>query len=130
VEAVEIQEMKEAKVIYEKWINGDKILTEESTVASMTDFQKAFLAKGTGQKLFTEDEVNAQIDGIIKSFEGMAMEYVVKEREACAKIAHDMDRERHGIPESDRFTSDIARAILMRLSHDKTGATVSTIDKP
>lgn len=123
--------MKEARVIYDKWINGEKILTEESTVASMTDFQKAFLAKGTGQKLFTEDEVNAQIDGIIKSFEGMAMEYVIKEREACAKIAHDIERERHGVPESDRtFTSDIARAILMRLSHDNTGATVSTIDKP
>ena len=130
MEAVEIQEMKEAKVIYEKWINGEKILTEENTVASMTDFQKAFLAKGTGQKLFTEDEVNAQIDGIIKSFEGMAMEYVVKEREACAKIAHDMERERNGIPELDRFTSDIARAILMRLSHDKTGAAVPPIDKP
>ena len=123
--------MKEAKVIYEKWINGEKILTEENTVASMTDFQKAFLAKGTGQKLFTEDEVNAQIDGIIKSFEGMAMEYVVKEREACAKIAHDMERERNGIEETDRvFTSDIARAILMRLSHDNTRDTVPTIDKP
>jgi hypothetical protein len=122
--------MKQAKVIYDKWINGEKVLTEENTVAEMTDFQKSFLARGTGQKLYTDDEVNAQIDGIIKSFEGMAMEYVLKEREACAKIAHDMERERHGIPESDMYTSDIARAILMRLSHDNTSDTVPTIDQP
>jgi hypothetical protein len=105
--------MKEARVIYEKWMNGEKILTEESTVASMTDFQKAFLAKGTGQKLFTEDEVNAQIDGIIKSFEVAAMEYIVKEREACAKLAHDMEKERNKDADNS-FTSDIARAILNR----------------
>lgn len=82
----------------------------------MTDFQKAFLSKGTGQKLYTEKEVEAQIDGIIKSFEGMAMEYVVREREACAKIAHDIERERHGVPLDDvKFTSEIARAILNRV---------------
>lgn len=83
-------------------------------MAEMTDFQKSFLAKGTGQKLYTEAEVNAQMDGIIKSFEIAAMEYIVKEREACAKIAHDMDKERSGSTD-DKFTSDIARAILTRL---------------
>jgi len=85
-------------------------------MAEMTDFQKSFLAKGTGQKLYTEDEVNAQIDGIIKSFEIAAMEYIMKEREACAKIAHDMDKERSGSTD-DKFTSDIARAILTRLEN-------------
>jgi hypothetical protein len=85
-------------------------------MVEMTDFQKAFLSKGTGQKLYTEKEVEAQIDGIIKSFEGMAMEYVVREREACAKIAHDIERERHGVPLDDvKFTSEIARAILNRV---------------
>jgi hypothetical protein len=111
--------VKEAKVIYEKWINGEKILTEESTVASMTDFQKAFLAKGTGQKLFTEDEVNAQMDGMIKSFELAAMEYIVKEREACAKLAHDMEKERNKDADNN-FTSDIARAILNRGNKNAT----------
>ena len=63
----------------------------------MTDFQKAFLAKGTGQKLYTEVEVNAQIDGIIKSFEVAAMEYIVKERESCAHLVHLMaDEEEEG----------------------------------
>jgi hypothetical protein len=107
--------MKEAKVIYEKWINGEKVLSEESIVANQTDFQKAFLARGTGQKLFTEDEVNAQMDGMIKSFEVAAMDYIMKEREACAKLAHDIERERHGISESDiKFVSEIAKAILFR----------------
>lgn len=104
----------ETKVMYDKWVNGIKIKTEEKTVVEMTDFQKSFLAKGTGQKLYTETEVDAQIDGIIKSFEGMAMEYVVREREACAKLAHDMEKERAG--GDDKFTSDIARAILTRVA--------------
>lgn len=100
-------------------------------MVEITDFQKAFLSKGTGQKLYTEQEVEAQIDGIIKSFEGMAMEYIVKEREACAKIAHDIERDRHGVPINDtKFTSEIARAILMRLSHDNTKSSVSPIDQP
>ena len=105
--------MKEAKVIYEKWINGEKVLSEENTVAEMTDCQKSFLAKGTGQKLFTETEVNAQMDGIIKSFEVAAMDYIMKEREACAKLAHDMEKERTGNTD-DKFVSDIAKAILFR----------------
>jgi hypothetical protein len=97
----------------------------------VSDFQKAFLAKGTGQKLFTETEVDAQIDGIIKSFEGMAMEYVIKEREACAKIAHDMEKER-ATNADNKFTSDIARAILNRVKpkNDNTGDTISAINKP
>jgi len=104
----------ETKVMYDKWLNGVKVKTEEKIVVEMTDFQKSFLAKGTGQKLYTETEVDAQIDGIIKSFEGMAVEYVVREREACAKLAHDMEKERAG--GDDKFTSDIARAILNRVA--------------
>lgn len=105
--------MKEARIIYDKWINGEKVLSEESIVAEQTDFQKAFLARGTGQKLFTETEVNAQMDGIIKSFEVAAMDYIMKEREACAKLAHDMEKERTGSTDNN-FVSDIAKAILFR----------------
>lgn len=87
-------------------------------MAQQSDFQKAFLAKGTGQQLFTRNEVDAEIDGVIKSFELMAREYIMKERDACAKIAHDMEKARHeavGDPNAGAFTtSAIARAILLR----------------
>ena len=98
-------------------------------MAQMNDFQKAFLAKGTGQKLYTEAEHNAEMDGIINSFQLMAREYIMKERDACAKIAHDMEKERHEASgDTTPFKiSEIAKAILLRgePKNDNAKATVS-----
>ena len=90
-------------------------------MAQQSDFQKAFLAKGTGQQLFTRNEVDAEIDGVIKSFELMAREYIEKERDACAKVAYDAGN------------IELAKKILNRLEKPKDAdikATVPTIDKP
>ena len=103
-------------------------------MAQMNDFQKAFLAKGTGQQLYTRNEVDAEIDGVIKSFELMAREYIMKERDACAKIAHDMEKERHEASgDTTPFKiSEIAKAILLRgePKNDNAKATVPAVDKP
>jgi hypothetical protein len=127
--------MKEEKVIYDKWVDGKKILTEENTVAEMSDFQRAFLQKGTGQKLYTELEYAQAVDLAVKMMKDQFMDAtqfaIVHENNECAKIAHDIERERHGVAEDDKtFKSDIAHKILMRIRHDNTGAAVPPIDKP
>ena len=84
-------------------------------MAQQSDFQKAFLAKGTGQQLFTRNEVDAEIDGVIKSFEIMAREYIEKERDACAKLAYDEGQ------------IELAKKILNRLEKPKDADTKATV---
>jgi hypothetical protein len=85
----------------------------------MSDFQKQFLSKGVGNKLFTQPEFDEALRLAQAEIMSMAI-YTTKqainiEREECAKIAHDMEKERTG--GDDKFTSDIARAILTRLEN-------------
>ena len=56
----------------------------------MSDFQKQFLAKGIGNKLFTQEEFDAELQVAQAEIVAMAIqatrEAVVIEREECAKI--------------------------------------------
>jgi flagellar biosynthesis/type III secretory pathway protein FliH len=58
--------------------------------ANMSDFQKQFLAKGIGNKLFTQEEFDAELQVAQAEIVAMAIqatrEAVVIEREECAKI--------------------------------------------
>jgi hypothetical protein len=112
--------MKKEKVIYDKWVDGKKILTEESNVAEMSDFQRAFLQKGTGQKLYTELEFSDAVERAVQMMKDQFMDAtqfaIVHENNECAKIAHDIERERHGVAEDDKtFVSEIAKKILERI---------------
>lgn len=58
--------------------------------ADMSDFQKQFFAKGIGNKLFTQEEFDAELQAAQAEIVAMAIqatrEAVVIEREECAKI--------------------------------------------
>ena len=55
-----------------------------------TDFQRAFLAKGIGNKLFTQEEFDAELQAAQAEIVAMAIqatkEAVIIERQACAQI--------------------------------------------
>jgi hypothetical protein len=59
-------------------------------MADMSDFQKSFLAKGTGNKLFTQEEFDGELQAAQAEIVAMAIsatrEAVRIEREACIKI--------------------------------------------
>lgn len=59
----------------------------------MTDFQKALLAKGVGNRLFTQEEFNEALTMAKAEIMTLAIEAsrtaVIMEREACAKIIDD-----------------------------------------
>jgi hypothetical protein len=104
-------------------------------MAEMSDFQRAFLQKGTGQKLYTELEFAEAVDKAVKMIKDQFMDAthfaIVYENEQCAKIAHDMEKERHeavGNPIAGEFTkSAIAEAILKRIKDANTEPTISSI---
>ena len=86
-------------------------------VSEMNDFQKQFFAKGTGGTLFTQKEfddalIDAKAEIMAMAIEASKMAVVV-EREACAKIAYDLENETYG--KADDFKSVIAEAILNRI---------------
>ena len=60
---------------------------------SMSDFQKAFFAKGVENRLFTQDEFDAELQAAQAEIVAMAVtatrEAVRIERDACIKIATD-----------------------------------------
>lgn len=62
-------------------------------MAEMSDFQKSFLAKGTGNKLFTQEEFDSEMQVAQAQIVAMAVtatrEAVRIERDACIKIAED-----------------------------------------
>jgi len=63
------------------------------TVAEMSDFQKAFFAKGSGNRLFTQEEFDAELQAAQAEIVAMAItatrEAIRTERDACIKIAED-----------------------------------------
>ena len=56
----------------------------------MSDFQRQFLAKGTGQQLFTEHEFNEKLSMKVAEVMAVAIDTsktaVIIEREACAEV--------------------------------------------
>ncbi len=83
-------------------------------MTEMTDFQKAFLAKGTGQQLFTQKEFDealyaAQLEIMTIATE-TAKKAVLTEREECAKLA------------ADAGHAELAKKILTRLENAKAEA--------
>jgi len=58
--------------------------------ADMSDFQKQFLAKGIGNKLFTQEEFDGELQAAQAEIVAMAIqatkEAVIIEREECAKL--------------------------------------------
>lgn len=77
----------------------------------MSDFQKAFLAKGTQNTLFTQKEFDDALAFAKAEIMAMAIEAsktaVVMEREACAKIVSEWDGELE--------LNTIAQALLERI---------------
>jgi hypothetical protein len=65
----------------------------EKIMAEMSDFQKSFLSKGTGNKLFTQEEFDGELQAAQAEIVAMAIsatrEAVRIEREACIKIIED-----------------------------------------
>lgn len=91
---------------------------------NLSDFQKRFLlGQGAGQTLFTAQEFEAALAQAKAEIMAVAIETtkqaILIERDACAEIAHNMEKARHeavGHPTAGDFTkSDIAEAILNRI---------------
>jgi hypothetical protein len=65
-------------------------------MVEMTDFQKAFLAKGTGQTLFTQKEFDEALALAQAEIMAMAIETtrtaIKIERDECAKLAEDAEQ--------------------------------------
>jgi hypothetical protein len=83
----------------------------------LSDFQKRFMAKGTGQTLFTEREFEESLAQAKAEIMAVAIDTtkqaILIEREACAEIAHNMEKERES--GGDDYKSPIAEAILNRI---------------
>lgn len=81
----------------------------------MSDFQKAFLAKGTQATLFTQKEFDEALAFAKAEIMAMAIEAsktaVVMEREACAKIISEWELE------LDRV--EMAKALLERIPEQR-----------
>jgi hypothetical protein len=62
----------------------------------MSDFQKQFLAKGVGNKLFTQEEFDGELQAAQAEIVAMAIaatkEAVIIEREACAQIVESLSK--------------------------------------
>ena len=60
----------------------------------LSDFQKSFLARGTGNKLFTEQELFTELEAVRREIMTMSIEaarMAVKiERDACAMVVEKM----------------------------------------
>lgn len=66
-------------------------------MVDMTDFQKSFLARGTGQTLFTQKEFDEALAISKAEIMAMAIEAtrtaIKIERDECAKLAEETDKE-------------------------------------
>ena len=66
-------------------------------MVEMTDFQKSFLSRGTGQTLFTQKECDDALALAQAEIMAMAIETtkaaIKIERDECAKLAEEKDKE-------------------------------------
>lgn len=67
----------------------------------LSDFQKSFLARGTGNKLFTEQELFTELEAVRREIMTMSIEaarMAVKiERDACAVVVEEMIKDLEGV---------------------------------
>jgi hypothetical protein len=67
----------------------------------LSDFQKSFLARGTGNKLFTEQELFTELEAVRREIMTMSIEaakMAVKiERDACAVVVEKMLEDLDGV---------------------------------
>ena len=88
-------------------------------MSEMSDFQKQFMSRGTGAKLFTQTEFDEALTMARAEIMAVAIETtktaLMIERKACAEIAEKIERERFdavGDPRIKDFESEISEAIL------------------
>lgn len=91
-------------------------------MSEMSDFQKQFMSRGTGAKLFTQTEFDEALTMARAEIMAVAIETtktaLMIERKACAEIAEKIERERFdavGDPRIKDFESEIFEAILNRI---------------
>jgi hypothetical protein len=67
----------------------------------ISDFQKSFLARGTGNKLFTEQELLTELEAVRREIMTMSIEAakmaVKMERDACALVCENMIKDFEGV---------------------------------
>lgn len=84
-------------------------------MSEMSDFQKSFLAKGTGNRLFTQEEFDDALQTAQAEIVAMAItatrEAIRIEREACAKIAEDWAGSMAGEPEMLEIAKEIRNRV-------------------
>ena len=87
-----------------------------------SDFQKAFFAKGVGNKLFTQEEFDAELQAAQAEIVAMAIqatkEAVLIEREACAKMVDDEGENHTDMPYKEHF-SELAERIRNRIPQQR-----------
>ena len=80
-----------------------------------SDFQKAFLARGVGNKLFTQEEFDAELQAAQAEIVAMAIqatkEAVLIEREECAKIVDKWADSIASEPEMKQIAEEIRNRI-------------------
>ena len=84
----------------------------------LSDFQKSFLARGTGNKLFTEQELTTELEAVRREIMTMSIEaarMAVKiERDACAVVVEKYAEDYKGKPEEALFET-VAELIRNRI---------------
>lgn len=91
-------------------------------MSDTSDFQRAFMSRGVGNKLFTQEEFDSALAvaqaQLIDEAVTATKTAIVLERRACAAIAEEMQRKIFDSVNHDKdveFKSDIAEAILNRI---------------
>ena len=87
-------------------------------MAEMSDFQKSFLAKGSGNRLFTQEEFDAELQAAQAEIVAMAItatrEAIRTERDECIKIIEEAaNQEEEG--ELCTAIRDLAKVIRNRV---------------
>lgn len=92
-----------------------------------SDFQKQFFAKGVGNKLFTQEEFDGELQAAQAEIVAMAIqatrEAVIIEREECAKIVEEITKDiAEGTENRDHIIitlKEIAHAIRNRIPQQR-----------
>jgi len=92
-----------------------------------SDFQKQFFAKGVGNKLFTQEEFDGELQAAQTEIVAMAIqatrEAVIIEREECAKIVDEITKDiAEGTENRDHIIitlKEIAHAIRNRIPQQR-----------
>jgi ABC-type thiamine transport system substrate-binding protein len=90
-------------------------------MSEMSDFQRAFLQKGTGQKLFTEVEFNAELSKAMQFMKDQFMDAthfaIIYENEECAKMVEAAGHK------------DLAETMRKRIKNDNPESTVPAVSE-